>query len=602
MSGDKSLIYKVVLFLLFITFISRLFYLQIYETKYAELSEDNIIHLETVFPSRGIILDRNDSVLVENKPSYDFYIVPKQFNILDTNNLINAFNISAEYLRDKIKFSKSYSSYRPSIFYKDMSQEEFASIQSQIYDFKGLYHFPKPTRYYPKPILSHVLGYVAEISSKNLDNDTSSYYNQGDLVGISGIEKMHELELRGQKGYKMKIYDVRGESAGSFNNGLDDVIVSNGKDLKLTVDSELQQYVEELLFGKVGSVIAIEPATGNILAIASSPTFDPNILSGKNFPKNYMMLQNDTLKPIYNRALMAKYPPGSIFKLLQSLIGLEEGLVNYDEQLYIDLSNIGDLAPEGYYDLKKAIVKSSNNYFYKLFRKIINRKKSENTFTDSSLGLMSWSEYVRSFGLGSNLNFNMPIVNNGFVPNSNYYDNWYGKNRWKFSNIYSLSIGQGELLVTPLQMANFASILANRGFYYDPSLILEIDGKPISNPKKNIIQIKSNHFDYVVDAMEEVVNNGSGRRGYMKDLELCGKTSTVQNPHGYDHSGFIGFAPKKNPKIAIAAYIENAGQGGRAAASISSLTAEKYIFKKSKRFWLEDYVKKGDFIDEEDKQ
>ena len=215
---------------------------------------------------------------------------------------------------------------------------------------------------------------------------------------------------------------------------------------------------------------------------------------------------------------------------------------------------------------------------------------------------MSWSEYVRSFGLGSNLNFNMPIVNNGFVPNSDYYDNWYGKNRWKFSNIYSLSIGQGELLVTPLQMANFASILANRGFYYDPSLILEIDGKPINNTKKNIIQIKSNHFDYVVDAMEEVVNNGSGRRGYMKDLELCGKTSTVQNPHGHDHSGFIGFAPKKNPKIAIAAYIENAGQGGRAAASISSLTAEKYIFKKPKRFWLEDYVKKGDFIDEEDKQ
>ena len=270
--------------------------------------------------------------------------------------------------------------------------------------------------------------------------------------------------------------------------------------------------------------------------------------------------------------------------------------------LLIDLSNIGDLAPEGYYDLKKAIVKSSNNYFYKLFRKIINRKKSENTFTDSSLGLMSWSEYVRSFGLGSNLNFNMPIVNNGFVPNSNYYDNWYGKNRWKFSNIYSLSIGQGELLVTPIQMANFAAIMANRGYFIDPNLVLEIDGEKLSRSNKNYVDINRDHFDYVVDAMEEVVVSGSARRAYMKELEICGKTSTVQNPHGYDHSGFIGFAPKNEPKIAIAAYIENSGWGGRSAASIASLAAEKYIFKSIKRSWLEDYVLKGDFIDEEDKQ
>ena len=391
-------------------------------------------------------------------------------------------------------------------------------------------------------------------------------------------------------------------SAGSFNEGLDDVLVANGKNLKLTIDASLQQYIEKLLYGKVGSVVAIEPSTGNILAIASSPSFDPNLLSGKDFSSNYLNLQRDTLKPIYNRALMATYPPGSMFKLIQALIGLEKNIVSYDDKIYVDLSSIGDLAPEGLYDLEKAIVKSSNNYFFKLFRKIINENRDPNTYVDSSIGLENWSNYVKMFGLGSKLNFNISSSNSGFIPSSNYYDSYYGKNRWKFSNVYSLSIGQGELLVTPIQMANFAAIMANRGYFIDPNLVLEIDGEKLSRSNKNYVDINRDHFDYVVDAMEEVVVSGSARRAYMKELEICGKTSTVQNPHGYDHSGFIGFAPKNEPKIAIAAYIENSGWGGRSAASIASLAAEKYIFKSIKRSWLEDYVLKGDFIDEEDKQ
>ena len=408
--------------------------------------------------------------------------------------------------------------------------------------------------------------------------------------------------LRGNKGYKLKLYDVNGMSAGSFNEGLDDVLVANGKNLKLTIDVSLQQYIEKLLYGKVGSVVAIEPSTGNILAIASSPSFDPNLLSGKDFSSNYLNLQRDTLKPIYNRALMATYPPGSMFKLIQALIGLEKNIVSYDDKIYVDLSSIGDLAPEGLYDLEKAIVKSSNNYFFKLFRKIINENRDPNTYVDSSIGLENWSNYVKMFGLGSKLNFNISSSNSGFIPSSNYYNSYYGKNRWKFSNVYSLSIGQGELLVTPIQMANFAAIMANRGYFIDPNLVLEIDGEKLSRPNKNYVDIDRDHFDYVVDAMEEVVVSGSARRAYMKELEICGKTSTVQNPHGYDHSGFIGFAPKNEPKIAIAAYIENSGWGGRSAASIASLAAEKYIFKSIKRSWLEGYVLKGDFIDEEDKQ
>ncbi|MFL3000600.1 MAG: penicillin-binding transpeptidase domain-containing protein [Cytophagales bacterium] len=602
MSGDKTFVFKLLLFSIFFILSSRLFYLQIYEDKYHELAENNTVHLESVYPSRGIITDRNDSVIVENQPTYDFYIIPKQFWTADTSQLLNSFSISENELYEKFNKAKRYSLYRPSIFYKGMDHSTFASVQSKLYDFKGIYHSPKPTRYYPKPILPHVLGYVSEINSYQLNKDSSNYYSAGDLVGYSGVEQSYERLLRGVKGYKLKLYDVNGVSAGSFNDGKEDVLVSNGEKLKLTIDSELQLYVERLLNGKVGSVVAIEPRSGEILAIASSPTYDPNLLSGKEFSKNYLNLQTDSLKPIYNRALMATYPPGSMFKLIQGLIGLEEGLVRYDDQLYIDLKSIGDLAPAGNYDLKKAIVKSSNNYFFKLFRKIINQNINDNTFIDSNIGLNKWSKYVKMFGLGSNLSFNVSSVNSGYIPNSKYYDTYYGTNRWKFSNVYSLSIGQGELLVTPLQMANFAAIMANRGFYYNPNLILEINGKPsVKTPIKKL-NISRDHFDYIVDAMEEVVKSGSARRAYMPGLDICGKTSTVQNPHGYDHSGFIGFAPKEEPKIAIAAYIENSGWGGRAAASISSLVAEKYIFNDIKRKWLEDYVIKGEFIDEEDKQ
>ena len=602
MSGDKTFVFKLLLFSIFFILSSRLFYLQIYEDKYHELAENNTVHLESVYPSRGIITDRNDSVIVENQPTYDFYIIPKQFWTTDTSQLLNSFSISENELYEKFNKAKRYSLYRPSIFYKGMDHSTFASVQSKLYDFKGIYHSPKPTRYYPKPILPHVLGYVSEINPYQLNKDSSNYYSAGDLVGYSGVEQSYERLLRGVKGYKLKLYDVNGVSAGNFNDGKEDVLVSNGEKLKLTIDSELQLYVERLLNGKVGSVVAIEPRSGEILAIASSPTYDPNLLSGKEFSKNYLNLQTDSLKPIYNRALMATYPPGSMFKLIQGLIGLEEGLVRYDDKLYIDLKSIGDLAPAGNYDLKKAIVKSSNNYFFKLFRKIINQNINDNTFIDSNIGLNKWSKYVKMFGLGSNLSFNVSSVNSGYIPNSKYYDTYYGTNRWKFSNVYSLSIGQGELLVTPLQMANFAAIMANRGFYYNPNLILEINGKPsVKTPIKKL-NISRDHFDYIVDAMEEVVKSGSARRAYMPGLDICGKTSTVQNPHGYDHSGFIGFAPKEEPKIAIAAYIENSGWGGRAAASISSLVAEKYIFNDIKRKWLEDYVIKGEFIDEEDKQ
>ena len=602
MNGDKSILFKVFVFLISTIFVIRLFYLQLYDSRFKQLSANNILHVETVFPARGIVLDKNEEIVVENEPSYDFFIIPNQLKVLDTVSFLESFNLSLDELKYIFDKAKKYSAYKPSIFHRGMSHYEFAVIQNQFSSYEGIYHIAKPIRHYPNSQSAHLLGHVAEINLKQLNKDTSNYYKAGDLIGIGGIEKYYENVLRGNKGYKLKIYDVKGQSAGSYNNSSNDSLVSNGKQLHLSVDSKLQLYIEKLLYGKIGSVVAIEPSSGNILAMASAPTFDPNFLTGKNYSKNYLLLQKDTLKPIFNRALMATYPPGSMFKLIQALIGLQENHVNYEDKIFIDHSNIGDLAPVGYYDLKKAIVKSSNNYFFKLFRKMINKMKDSNTYIDSRLGLIEWHDYIKKFGLGSSLSIDMPIVSSGFIPSYSYYDNLYGPNRWKFSNIYSLSIGQGELLVTPLQMANLAAIIANKGFFYTPKIVDKIDAIDIPIGDRIYTPIDTNHYNLIIDAMEEVVSLGSGRRAFMDYLTLCGKTSTVQNPHGYDHSGFIGFAPKEKPVIAISAYIENSGQGGRAAASIASLATEYYINKNVKRKWLEEYVLIGDFIDEEDKE
>lgn len=602
MNGDKSILFKLFVFLISTIFVIRLFYLQLYDSRFKQLSANNILHVETVFPARGIVLDKNEEIVVENEPSYDFFIIPNQLKVLDTVSFLESFNLSLDELTYIFDKAKKYSAYKPSIFHRGMSHYEFAVIQNQFSSYEGIYHIAKPIRHYPNSQLAHLLGHVAEINLKQLNKDTSNYYKAGDLIGIGGIEKYYENVLRGNKGYKLKIYDVKGQSAGSYNNSSNDSLVSNGKQLHLSVDSKLQLYIEKLLYGKIGSVVAIEPSSGSILAMASAPTFDPNFLTGKNYSKNYLLLQKDTLKPIFNRALMATYPPGSMFKLIQALIGLQENHVNYEDKIFIDHSNIGDLAPVGYYDLKKAIVKSSNNYFFKLFRKMINKMKDSNTYIDSRLGLIEWHDYIKKFGLGSSLSIDMPIVSSGFIPSYSYYDNLYGPNRWKFSNIYSLSIGQGELLVTPLQMANLAAIIANKGFFYTPKIVDKIDAIDIPIGDRIYTPIDTNHYNLIIDAMEEVVSLGSGRRAFMDYLTLCGKTSTVQNPHGYDHSGFIGFAPKEKPVIAISAYIENSGQGGRAAASIASLATEYYINKNVKRKWLEEYVLIGDFIDEEDKE
>ena len=605
MNGDKKRIIFTIIFIVSFIFIIRLFQLQILSDKYKKLAENNIIQQNTIFPSRGVIYDRNNKIIVSNQPIYDIVVIPKEVELIDTLSFLQLFNMSKHVLDDKLNDAKNYSFIKPSIFYKGINNNEFLSIQEEIDQYPGFYVIAKSMRDYPNKILSHVMGYVGEISFKTLNNDSLGNYLSGDDVGISGIEKKFENELKGEKGYEYKIHNVKGESIGSYKNKSNDIIVQRGHNLISTIDLDLQLYIEKLLLNKIGSVVAIEPISGEILAIASSPSYDPNLLTGRFYSKNYITLEKDSLKPLFNRSLSAMYPPGSMFKLVHSLIALEEKLINSKNEFFINNTIIGDLAPSGFYDLKKAIVLSSNNFFYRLFRKIINQKINENTYLDSGLGLNIWNNYVSQFGLGTNLNTDLYSVLEGFVPDENYYDNLYGKNRWKFSNIYSLSIGQGELLVTPIQMANVAAIIANKGKYISPHIIksIEIKNNNYVDIKKEYINtsIDPKHYKYIIDAMEEVVNNGSARRAFISNIIICGKTSTVENPHGFDHSGFIGFAPKENPKIAIATYIENAGWGGRAAASISSLAIEYYINRKISRKWLEEYVLKGEFIDDEKK-
>ena len=586
-----------------IVFLVKLFSIQVLNPNYADAAERNTIKEEIEYPYRGLIKDRHGKLIVYNTPVYDIEIIVDQFYLTDTAKFCKLFNIEKEYLKEVIaKSKKEKHTYKPFPFLKQIPNKEFAAIQDHLINYSGLNIVPRTVRSYPYNTMANVLGCIAEIDKQELKNasDTSEYYKQGDYVGKTGVEYFYEPQLRGQRGVKYKWVNRLGIEKGKYRDGAHDTASVPGYNLVSTIDIELQQYIETLLDGKVGGVVAIEPATGEILAMASAPTYNPNILTGRDYGENYTMLTLDSLKPLFNRPLMAQYPPGSMFKALQALVALQEGVITANEQIYVDGSLVGDHAPPGYYNVVKGIQKSSNNYFYKVFGRILHKSNTGNRFEDAAIGLKKWREYVASFGLGSPLGVDIPSAKGGYIPTVEYYDKIYGERRWALSTIYSLSIGQGEMLVTPIQMANLAAIIANKGYYYSPHLIKEIGdtGKPLPRyQKKNIVPIDSAHFNTVIEAMAAVIQAGTGQyRAKLKDIQVCGKTSTVENPHGEDHSGFIAFAPKENPKIAVAAYVENAGQGARAAASIASLAIEKYLIGQTERPWIEDYVLKGEFI------
>ena len=601
MEDNKKYIVQLVFILVGLIYVIKLFQIQFLDETYGPAAEDNILRKIRDYSYRGIIYDRNGQLLVHNDPVFDLMVIPKEANVKDTAKFCELLNIDKEQFISKMNETRDYDIYQPSVFMKMLSLRDFAKFEDFLVDYPGFYPQVRSLRGYKHGSLANALGYVAEISKRSLDRDSTGTYKQGDYIGISGVELEYEKELKGKNGIKYKMVNVRGVEMGAFKEGNKDSASVPGVNLQATIDLELQQYGEWLMEGLAGGVVAIEPKTGEVLSIISSPSYSPGYLSGRLFSKNFAQLTLDSLKPLFNRAIMSVYPPGSTFKPLQALIALQEGVIAPGEQIFCSGALVGDHAPSGYYDVFKAVKMSSNNYFYIVFRRIINRGLSENTFIDSRMGLEVWDKYLHNFGLGQPLGIDIPNEKGGQIPSPGLYNSMYGENSWKWSTINSISIGQGEILISPLQMANYSAAIANRGYFYTPHIIKEIgdNGEPKEKYReKHEVGIDTAHFRPVINAMEAVVNGsgGTGFRAAIPGIKVCGKTGTSQNPHGEDHSVFIAFAPKDDPKIAIAVYVQNVGQGARAAASIAGLMMERYLTGETKKVWIEDYVKKGHFV------
>ncbi len=599
MNEKRPIVLIIAIGLIGIILLTKLFLIQVADDSFLKRAERNAVQRLVDHPYRGLVYDRTGEILVYNNPLFDLMIIPKEFTVKDTTRFCEIFNISKEQLIEGYTAARKYSSVKPSPLIKQISTTEFAKIQDFLIDYPGLFVTTRSVRSYPQPTAASALGYIGEINARQLERDTVKYYRQGDFVGLAGLEGFYERELRGTKGVKYKMVNVRGVDKGSFKSGEYDTASVAGRNLTSTLDLELQRYGEMLMAGKVGSVVAIEPKTGEILAMISAPTYDPNVLTGSKFGSNYMLLNRDEGKPLFNRPIMATYPPGSIFKIVQSLIGLQMGVLTPNTTYACNRSLVACHNHPSPVNLFGAIRNSCNPYYHQAYRNMINQEVSSNTFKDTQIGLDNWREKVLAFGLGGPLGLDTYNEKGGSIPTSSYYDRVYGQGRWKYSTIYSLSIGQGEMMVTPLQMANLAAIFANKGYYYTPHLIKAIDGDPtLINPEyrtKKEVGVDAHHFDMVQEAMAEAIY-GTAARAAISDIRIAGKTGTAQNPHGEDHSVFIAFAPKDDPKIAIAVYVENAGWGGRAAASTASLMIEKYIRGQITRPALEEYVLAGKFM------
>ena len=604
MNEWRKEIIQIVFVLVGFIFLVKLFFIQVLSTRYADLANSNAILRQVEYPFRGLIYDRHGKLIVYNTPEYDLQIISKETKGLDSAKFCKVFSLSKEELRAKfkeLKARKEYSPFKPTLFIDKLSNYDFAKIQDNLDEFSGFYIQARTTRAYSTPALANALGYVSEISKGKLEGDESKVYKQGDYIGQSGIELFYEEQLRGKSGVKRILRNVKGIEKGSFSNGDYDTLSIPGQNLVTGIDLDLQLYGELLMQGKAGSIVAIDPSTGEILSLVSGPSYDPNLLTGRLYGSNFKLISNDTLKPLFNRPLMAQYRPGSIFKVAQAMTALQEGVITPETRIRCDRTIINCHGPHTNEDLRGAIANSCNPYFHGVLRKMLNKGVSTDPFEDTRIGLAEWNRHIKSFGFGSELGIDLPNEKNGLIPTPAYYDRAYSNRPWKFSNIYSLAIGEGENLVVPIQMANFAATIANRGFYHTPHLVKAIgkEGKPLSlYQERHYTTIDPAHFQVAVDAMQQVVESGTGQyRARLDSIIVCGKTGSVQNPPSPDHSVFIAFAPRDNPKIAISVYVEYSGQGARAAASIASLMIEKYLLGETKRPHIEKYVLNGKFLD-----
>ena len=571
-----------------IIFIGRLFYLQIYSTDNYDIYEDNAIRKVFTYPKRGYIYDRNKTLLVSNQPSYDVMIIPREVRQLDTLEFCNLLKISKEYFINKYKKTSKYSTRIPSVFLPHLSKEDYGYLSEKIRKYKGFYIQKRNLREYNTTIGANVLGYVAEVNRKNILND--NYYLKGDIIGKQGVEKSYEKYLRGIKGIEFIQKDRFNRDIGRYKEGSMDIASISGKDLTITIDAALQEYGEVLMENKKGAIVAIEPKSGEILSLVSSPSYNPNLLVGRKRSKNYQKLYKDSIhRPLIDKGLLSMFPPGSPFKILVGLTALQEEVINdkstiFCKGFYIygkEKRKMDCHCGGGYRNIYNAISLSCNSYFADIYRKTIDSKNYTKPNFDK------WSNHIKSFGLGNYLNNDLPVGKKGVVPDSEYYDRWYPDFRWGATTTLSNSIGQGEILTTPIQLANMTAAIANKGHYFTPHIIKNIDGDTIDSRFKrpNKTSIDSIHFDTMSKALYKVYESGTAKLLQIPEIEVCGKSGTSENftkingvkTQLSDHSIFVAYAPKENPIIAISVLVENAGYGSVWAGRIASLMIEKYI-------------------------
>lgn len=608
----RKLLLAFIIILTTFVYLGRLTYLQLIDNSSQNPLDDTAIKAVYDYPERGHIYDRNGKLLVDNQPSYDVMVIPREVKPLDTLEFCTLLNITPEDFDKRFRKANNYSPRLPSVFVQQLSKKEYAVLQEKMRKYEGFYIQKRSLRHYMTNVGANVLGYISEVNERDLKN--YSYYQSGELIGRQGVEKQYEETLRGRKGVKFIQKDRFNRVIGSYKGGIYDTLPVPGKDVQLTLDIDLQEYGERLMQNKRGGIVAIEPSTGQILALVTAPSYDPALLVGRDRSRNYTQLYYDSIaKPLYDRGLIALYPPGSPFKTVNALIGLQEGVI--DEHTTVVCNG-------GYYygrnafmrchcsygsinDMDRGIYRSCNTYFATTYRKIIEK------YPSPEQGMNAWNEHVKSFGLGDFLGYDLPIGKAGRVPSAKTYNSIYGENRWFATNTISNAIGQGEILTTPIQLANLTAIIANRGSYFTPHIIKKIENDTIAHDfiEEKHTTVDPKHFEPVVQGMHDVYEKGTARFLKIPGIEIAGKTGTAENftkiegkrVQLTDHSIFVAFAPVDNPKIAIAVFVENGYWGSRWAGRISGLMIDKYINGTVSRTDLEAYVLQGSLSEEYEK-
>lgn len=604
----KSLLI-ILIVLVGISFAARLFYLQIIDDSYENLSRNNAVKVKYEIPQRGFIFDRNNKLLVANQPSYDVTVVMKDLKPFDTLEFCSLLNLSKARLKKQFDRAKNYSIRLPYVVVPQLTKSEYAFLQEKMYKYEGFYIQKRSLRDYNTKSASNVLGYISEVNDAILKKNPK--FKSGDLIGKQGVEQQYDSILRGIKGVKYFQKDRFNREIGSYKEGKFDTLAVKGSDLQLTIDAELQEYGELLMKNKRGGIVALEPSSGEILALVTAPSYDPDLLVGRKRSPNFTKMHYDTLsKPLFDRGLLAQYPPGSPFKTINALIALQENVIDENDKFscyhgysYGRGRKMGCHSHPSPVRLKEGIAFSCNAYFAQIYRKTIEKASTP------QLGITTWRNHLQSFGLGNYLGYDLPIGGQGRIPTASYYDKIYPNKSWKGVTTLSNAIGQGEVITTPIQLANMTAAIANRGYFHTPHIVKEINGESISDPQfteKKITTIDSSNFIPVIDGMEQVFTRGTAYFLRVPDITICGKTGTSENftridgkrVQLTDHSIFIAFAPKENPKIALAVFVENGYWGARYAGRISSLMIEKYLKRTVTVKHLEDWILSHSLLEE----